>query len=449
MTTGTTLAPGVSETATGPAKTEREGPETETETEGEAATTETEKSRTESGETEAGSEAGSSYRFSAGESYTFSMKGQDGSERSVSWTVTEVGGERVTVELRAESEDEVSAETITGTHDGIYDLEPTQPGGFVFALARNAREAAAGHSLDPGEEWTAQPAAGTPEGTGDEGSDTLTAAVTGTDTHAGIDCSIVEFRSGSVVGSEGCINEDYPFALEAVVYGEEGKSDGTVRFAVTLTDYSEDGGGLDTTGPTAGAEGTTAGNGTAGARTTCPSLTDAERTRYDEPESPFVATFEHPGSVAATATVNNDHSLTIQIDVGDFQFFNILPVQDVQGSASPTPAMRGELDGLEQYDELGYAGETLPVVEAAGTAAGSGNADDETRYYVKYPYYLVGLPYEGSAGKKYYRFQVQATVATTDGLEAPVCLDSYEEVAKGVLESLEPKPDTTVESAGV
>ena len=444
------------ETETKTSRAESKNPETETTMEAEDSTAETENPQTESPGTESGNEAGSDYRFSAGESYTFDVvRGE--SAGSASWTVTEVDGDRVTVELRSEFDGEFRSETVTGTHTGIYNLQEIQPGGLTFPIARTARLLVGNHSLEPGEEWTttlAGPAFDREDG--DSTPTPVTVEVTGTATHAGIECSTIEVRFDSVIVIEGCVNKDYPFALRTVFY-DESKSEGTVFLESTLIDYSENGGGLTTTGSATGADETAGTNnetaGESGAtgseRAVCPSLTDAERARYDEPESPFIATFEHPGSVAATATVNDNHGLTIQIDVGDRQYFNLLPGQDLQGSASPTPAMKGEIEGLETYSELEYAGETLPLVRAAGTVSGGGNADDETRFYVKYPYYLVGLPYEGSEGKKYYRFQVQATVETTDSLEAPVCLDSYEMVAKSILSSLEPNPDSTVESAGV
>lgn len=176
----------------------------------------------------------------------------------------------------------------------------------------------------------------------------------------------------------------------------------------------------------------------------CGKLADGY-TRYDESESPFVATFEHPGDVAATGTFNDEHSLTVRVNVEERQPFDIFPTQNLSGTDSLTPAQKGELDGLEQFDELDFGGETVPLVRAS---AGS-NGDDGAERYTNYPYYVVGLPYEGSAGKKYYRFDVRATVRFADSLEPTVCEPTYRTVAKHVLGSLEPNPDTTVESEGV
>lgn len=179
----------------------------------------------------------------------------------------------------------------------------------------------------------------------------------------------------------------------------------------------------------------------------CDPLTGMSYGKYDEADSPFVATFEYPGDYAGIFTVNDNHGMTIQVELGDGQNFEIFVGQQLKGPDAPTPAMKGELDGLERYDELEFGGETLPLVRAAGEAAGGGNADDE-RYYVQYPYYIVGLPHEGSSGKRYYRFQVQASVAQAESLDPPACRDAFEAVARRVLDSLEPNPDTTVDSAG-
>ncbi len=176
----------------------------------------------------------------------------------------------------------------------------------------------------------------------------------------------------------------------------------------------------------------------------CAGLTEGGYSRYDESESPFVGTFEYPGNVSATATVNNTHSLTIRRHVGDQEAFDILPAQDLVGTDSPTDIQLGNGQGLEQVDEIDFGGESVPLIRAAPEAAG----DDEARYYNKYPYYIAGLPHEGSDGKQYYRMSVRATVQYADNLEATDCGDVFDEVARRMMESLEPNEDTTVEEAG-
>lgn len=182
----------------------------------------------------------------------------------------------------------------------------------------------------------------------------------------------------------------------------------------------------------------------------CADLTAAGYTRYDEPDSPFVGTFEYPAgedgadSVAATATVNDEHSLTVRKWIGDRQAFDVFPTQYLQGTDSLTAAQRGEPAGLEQVGELSFGDETVPIVRAAG---GSNN-DETVNLYDEYPYYIVGLPHEGSSGTQYYRFDVRATVQFADRLEPTVCESTWEELARHVVESLEPNPDTAVESAG-
>lgn len=177
----------------------------------------------------------------------------------------------------------------------------------------------------------------------------------------------------------------------------------------------------------------------------CGALLNAPYTRYDESGSPFVATFEHPagevGRVVATASTGEDHSLTVRLQV-DGEPLDTFPTMDFEGTAELTAAERGELDGLETVGRIDYAGETLPVVRAE---AGS-NGDDGATLYTEYPYYVVGVPHEGSEGKRYHRYDFRATVQFAQNLETGVCQATWEAVAKRMVASLEPNPDTTVGS---
>ncbi|WP_201287891.1 twin-arginine translocation signal domain-containing protein [Salinirussus salinus] len=177
----------------------------------------------------------------------------------------------------------------------------------------------------------------------------------------------------------------------------------------------------------------------------CGDLTEGGYSRYDEPDSPFVGTFEYPGSVAATGTVNNFHSLTIRQYIGDRQAFDIFPTQKLVGTDSPTDAQLGNVEGLERVGEFEFGGDTVPLVRASPAP----NGDNGTNYYRSYPYYVAGLPHEGSDGTKYYRMSVKATVQFSNDLEPTVCGDTFDEVARRVMTSLEPNPDTTVEEEGV
>lgn len=173
----------------------------------------------------------------------------------------------------------------------------------------------------------------------------------------------------------------------------------------------------------------------------CSPLVESGIRRYDESGSPFVATFEHPGDVVATATVNADHSLTIrqQIDGQPFDFF---PTMNTEGTEGRTDAQTGDVSGLETVATVDYAGETLPVVRARGGS----NGDDAVRFYKEYPYYVVGVPHEGSAGKRYYRYDFRATVEFADDLETGTCAATWERLARRMIASLEPNDDTTVGS---
>lgn len=177
----------------------------------------------------------------------------------------------------------------------------------------------------------------------------------------------------------------------------------------------------------------------------CGDLTEGGYSRYDEPDSPFVGTFEHPGSVSTAGTVNNFHSLTIRQYIGDRQAFDIFPTQKLTGTDSPTDAQLGNVEGLERVGEFEFGGETVPLVRASPAP----NGDNGTNYYRNYPYYVAGLPHEGSDGTEYYRMSVKATVQFSNDLEPTVCVDTFEEVARRMMTSLEPNPDTTVEEEGV
>jgi hypothetical protein len=177
----------------------------------------------------------------------------------------------------------------------------------------------------------------------------------------------------------------------------------------------------------------------------CGALLNAPDARYDESETPFVATFEHPagevGSVVASASTGEDHSLTIRLQVDD-EPFDTFPTIDFEGTAQLTAAERGEPDGLETVGRIDYAGETLPVVRAE---AGS-NGDEGATLYTEYLYYVVGIPHEGSEGKRYRRYDFRAIVQFAQNLETGICRATWEGVAKRMLASLEPNPDTTIGS---
>jgi hypothetical protein len=174
----------------------------------------------------------------------------------------------------------------------------------------------------------------------------------------------------------------------------------------------------------------------------CSALVDAEFARYDESGSPFVATFEHPGDVAATATMNANHSLTVRVQV-DGQPFDVFPSMNTDGTDQPTPAQKGAPDGMEPVATVDYAGETRPVVRAAGGS----NGDDAVQYYKEYPYYVVGVPHEGTGDKQYYRYDFRATAQFAQELETGVCEATWERLAKRMVASLEPNEDTTVAEA--
>jgi hypothetical protein len=55
-------------------------------------------------------------------------------------------------------------------------------------------------------------------------------------------------------------------------------------------------------------------------------------------------------------------------------------------------------------------------------------------------------PHEGSEGKRYRRYDFRAIVQFAQNLETGICRATWEGVAKRMLASLEPNPDTTIGS---
>ena len=231
---------------------------------------------------------------------------------------------------------------------------------------------------------------------------------------------------------------------------EEGSSSGVMRTATATT--SDDGGaGGGTDGDADPTETTPADNGASsdGEPQLCAGLTDTEYGRYDESDSPFVATFEYPlngdgSAVGATATAGEEYSVSLRKHLADGEPFYIFPVQYTNGTDAPTAVERGEGSGLEQVGTLEFGGASVPVIRAEPEAAG----DSRNRYYNNEPYYILGLPYEAAGGTQYYRFDLRATTAFANGIDTNDCQESWEEVAMHMVNSLELNGDTTVESAG-
>lgn len=241
--------------------------------------------------------------------------------------------------------------------------------------------------------------------------------------------------------------------------GSSGDGTGTDD-SMTETDTPADSDETDGTGDDGGSDdGTSGGDGGSedggdddggsdsdeDAALSCPGLTEAGYSRYDE-ESPFVATFEYTEGgggmegVLAEATANDEFSLTIRKNV-DGEPVDMFPTQNLSGTPEQTDAQLGTLDGLEVVSEVSFDGEPLPIVKAPPD-----NADEGATLYTNYPYYVVGLPYEGSEGKQYYRFDLRATVEFADSMDPPACRSTWEEIAVRMAESLEPNPNTTIES---
>jgi hypothetical protein len=183
----------------------------------------------------------------------------------------------------------------------------------------------------------------------------------------------------------------------------------------------------------------------------CEAMDEGGYERYTPPESTdsvesqFVATFEYPAAqeegegINVTSCVNGILGLAIRTRLSG-EPFDLIPRQKLEGVAERTAAMKGEVEGLQQVGEFEYDGETLPLVRSSGGP----NEDDVAKYRIAYPYYVVGLPYEESGERAYYRFDLKGTVGSSQRLEATQCGETWAEVSERVIRSLEPYPDTTI-----
>lgn len=183
---------------------------------------------TEGGSTEAVSLELPTYEFSEGESYTYDVNFA-GTETEETWTVTAVDGDEVTVERLSTVDGETRSQTVSGTHDGIYDTVAESRDVNFFPLARNAVVYAQETGVTTGDTFTVA----TPSEKTDWDSETV--EVLGETTVNGV--SATEFR----VTPDGpdapnqvttvALADGYPFALSLSF-----SQDDSALLEMTLTD---------------------------------------------------------------------------------------------------------------------------------------------------------------------------------------------------------------------
>jgi hypothetical protein len=173
------------------------------------------------------------YEFSAGESYTYDalFRTSDGTRESTeTWDVTSVDGDDVTVEVSSTVDGETTTNTLSGTHDTIYDAAADQLTFNFFSVARGPLRVAEMGELTAGNSFTVQRSQfPNPDTINWE---TATVEVDGDTSVNGVTCTEFTSRPDGIDQVEtACVAEDYPFAPS--VRQEQG---GTTVIDLTLTD---------------------------------------------------------------------------------------------------------------------------------------------------------------------------------------------------------------------
>jgi len=171
----------------------------------------------------------------------------------------------------------------------------------------------------------------------------------------------------------------------------------------------------------------------------CGTLNEEGYSRYEPGESPFVATFELPTDTSGSATYSGIRELTLQWYLDD-EGFSTFVSQATEGESEQTDSMLGERDGLSVETEISFNGETVPVVR--GEPSADDPAEENTSH--TYPYYFVGLPHDVGGETRYFRFVCRENQQYQDPRDPPVCVATWEMMARRIVESVEPNPETTV-----
>ena len=166
-------------------------------------------------------------RFDRPGYYAFEVYNQQQGSGTLIWAVERVGEETATITVDYDHGDAQYRSTHTVDQDGAEQELATTP---VWALLIHTMYAPelqqySQESLEVGAGWSA------PTGEG-----MLEYEITGTNTHAGLECYVSEVRLGGDLMRETCIAPDHGMALHTAVYD----GDGEVAYSQTLTEYHEE-----------------------------------------------------------------------------------------------------------------------------------------------------------------------------------------------------------------
>jgi len=173
----------------------------------------------------ASAEAASTYAFSEGEVYRYTLADQS---FDLGWEVTDVSGDAVTAEIAFESGENSGSWTVSGAPGGDGETVFTAAAATnnitsIFASLRSAVTMTAGHALETGNSW--EITASELMKTFEMDWDTATVTVTGTESHAGVSCQTVQVTPQSNASVTFCVNPEFPFALGLSSSGSAGYVD--------------------------------------------------------------------------------------------------------------------------------------------------------------------------------------------------------------------------------
>lgn len=249
---------------------------------------------------------------------------------------------------------------------------------------------------------------------------------------------LVSLGTAAAVGLAGCSGDDGSGGDEA---GDGGSGDGTNPLGTA--DGSNSGTGGDTgSGPSGGTDSGPSGGGGAGSGevgpATCSDLTSGYVV-LDPGERPQTFRCERPEALS-DLTYTSPPAFGVQMrppNASDADYPKLLRVTQSaleRGQGEEPYEPDTDQDGLSAV-ELEFAGETLQV----GISAGEGNtAAASTR-----------LPYEFERGKRYVLTNIllRVFVEANGGSLGEECAPNMEETLLHVVDSLEPNPQTTIQSA--
>lgn len=179
-----------------------------------------------SGEAGDGSNTWEPGRFDRPGYYAFEVYNQAQGTGTLIWAVERADEETATVTIDYDHGDQQYRSTHTVEHDAVEQELALTPVWILLIQTMYAPELDqySSESLEVGAGWSVP----TPEGE-------FRYEITGTETHAGLECYVSEVRLGGDLHRETCIAPDHGMALHTAVYD----GDGEVAYSQTLTEYSE------------------------------------------------------------------------------------------------------------------------------------------------------------------------------------------------------------------